>query len=60
MYIIVKNIHWGVMLQLFSLIGLHNPKSLEKTALESDVGKAFRTNHTSVREPYGYVYVITN
>lgn len=48
------------MLQLFSLIGLHNPKSLEKTALESVMGKAFHTNHTSVREPYGYVHAITN
>lgn len=47
------------MLKLCSLIGLHNPKGLENTALESDVGKAFHANYTSAREPYGYAHDIT-
>lgn len=44
------------MLTSFSLIGLHNPRSLANTALESDVGKASHANYTSVWEPYGYGY----
>lgn len=45
------------MLKLFSLTGLHSPRSLENTALESDVGKTFHANYTSVRKPYGYVLI---
>lgn len=46
------------MLKLFSLTGLHSPRRLENIALESDLGKAFHANYTSVREPYGYVLIV--
>lgn len=46
-----------VRLKLFSLIGSHNPRSLEDTALESGMGKTFHASYTSAKKPYGYVLI---